>query len=456
MAELSAEKVEIFERMPPLKAVLKLAGPSVLSSIVTLIYNMADTWFVGQTGDELQVAAVSMVFTVFFLVSAVGSLYGIGGGSLISRLLGAKKAERVKRASSFAFYAGLITAALLSLIVFVLARPILTVLGASEGTYGHCYDYVIWVVVIGGVPTVASLILSNLLRSEGYARQASVGVAFGGILNMALDPLFIFTFGLGVKGAAMATMLSNVCALLYYLVVFQKLQGKTVLSLKPGDIRADKEIIGQIYLIGLPAFISTALISVSNTVSFNLLARYSDVEIAAFGVTKKLDMVPMSVAGGVSHGVLPLIAYNYGAGNYKRMAQGMKWAAVFGLCFTGLYLCCGRLFNESMVRFFIDSEGTVAVGKVFLSIECLCAPLMAVSGLSNSTFQATGKGLVTLCFSCCQSAAVKIPMCLLLNSRLGSEGIIWANVATESVMFVVALVLLATLFRRLKGNSLAK
>ena len=449
MAELSAEKVEIFERMPALKAVFKLAGPCILSSIVTLIYNMADTWFVGQTGDELQVAAVSMVFTVFFLLSAVGNLYGIGGGSLISRLLGAKQTDKVKRASAFALYAGLATAALVSVLVFIFARPILTVLGASEGTYGHCYDYVIWVVVIGGIPTVATLVMSNLLRSEGYSKQAGFGIAFGGVLNMVLDPVFIFAFHLGVKGAAMATMLSNVASTIYFLLIFRGLKGKTVLSLNIRELRADREIIGQIYLIGLPAFISTALISVSNTVSFNLLSRYSDVEIAAFGVTKKLDMIPMSVAGGVSNGVLPLIAYNYASGNYSRMKQGMKWAAVFGLAFAAVYICCAKLFNEELVRFFIDSESTVAVGAVFLSIECLCAPLMSVTNLSNSTFQAMGKGIISLIFACCQSAAVKIPMCLLMNHLLGVNGIIWANVVTESIMVIAALCTMGVIFNKL-------
>ena len=219
------------------------------------------------------------------------------------------------------------------------------------------------------------------------------------------------------------------------------------------EIRMDKEIIGQIYMIGLPAFISTALISVSNTISFNLLSRYSDVEIAAFGVTKKLDMVPMSVSGGVSHGVLPLIAYNFAAGNYERMRKGMTWAAVFGLGFTCIYIICARLFNEQMVRFFIDSDVTVAVGAVFLSIECLCAPFMAISGLSNSTFQAMGKGLLSLGFASCQSAVIKIPMCLTLNHFLGVNGIIWANVATETIMVLIAVTAMTLVFRRLEQKK---
>ena len=454
MGELSAEKLYIFEKMRVPGAVMKLVVPSVLSQLVTLIYNMADTFFVGRTGDTYQVAAVSMAYTLYFILSAIASLYGIGGGSLISRFLGARRIDRVKRTSSFSFYTALLTTLVVSVVIYFVMTPALVILGASDNTFGFCRDYCIWVVVIGGVPTVAALVMGHLLRSEGYSRQAGIGVAFGGVLNIILDPIFIFSLHLGVKGAAIATFISNVLSVGYYLVVFRALRGKVLVSLSPAHYKPDREIVGQVLLIGLPAFISTILTTAANTLSFHMLSGYGDVPVAAFGVTKKLDMVPMNLCMGISNGILPLIAYNYASGNHKRMRASLWFGMGIGLLFGFLYLAAGRLFGEQLVRLFITAdETTVACGTDFVHVECLAVPFMVVNNLMNTLFQAMGKGVPSLILSASRSALLKMPATILMNRLIGLIGIIWSQFATEVIMLAVTMTLFGLLMRALKREK---
>ena len=454
LGELSAEKLYIFEKMKVPGAVMKLVVPSVLSQLVTLIYNVADTFFVGRTGDTYQVAAVSMAYTLYFVLAAIGSLYGIGGGSLISRYLGARRIDRVKKASSFSFYASLLTTLAVSILTYLTLTPVLKVLGASENTFGFCWDYCFWVVVIGGLPTVAALVMGHLLRSEGYSRQAGFGVAFGGILNILLDPVFIFGLHMGVKGAAIATLISNVLAVGYYLLTFRALRGKLLVTLSPAHFRPEREIVGQVFMIGMPAFISTILTTCANTLSFNLISGYGDVPVAAFGVTKKMDLIPMSLCMGIANGILPLIAYNYSSGNHRRMRASFWFGMGIGLCFGFLYLAAGRLFGAELVRLFITAdETTVACGESFVHVECLAVPFMVVNNLMNTMFQAMGKGVPSLILSACRSALLKMPATILMNALIGLIGIIWSQFATETAMLIVTFSLFAWLMRRLKRKT---
>lgn len=210
----------LFEAMPVAKAVATLAIPTIISQVVTMIYNLADTFFIGQLGDPTMVAAVSLVSPWFNLLTALGNLFGLGGSSLISRMLGAKNHRDIKHAAAFSVWGGAAATLIFSLITFLARTPLLNFLGASPDTYGYAESYLIWVVVFGGVPTMVSLTLGHLLRSEGHARQASMGMMFGGILNVALDPVLIFGFHMAVAGAAIATALSNAASVVFFVIQY--------------------------------------------------------------------------------------------------------------------------------------------------------------------------------------------------------------------------------------------
>ena len=453
MATLANDKKEIFESLPVPKAVAKLMIPAVFSQVVTLIYNIADAFFIGKTGDPYMVASVSVAYTVFFALMAVGNLFGIGGGSLASRLMGAKKTDDVKRVSAFSFYGGLVGAIVVAALVMIFMDPFLAAIGSSENTRAYNYQYVVWVGVIGSVPTVASMVLSHLLRSEGHAKAAGFGIAAGGILNIILDPILIFGCGLAVKGAAMATMLSNLCTAIFFLFVFRKIRKNTLLSLKPKDISLSGEYVKPCMAIGLPAFFTTVLTAIGTCLTINLMATYGDFVLAAYGVTKKLDLILYYISLGISYGVLPLIAYNYSAKNYARMASARDVTMVIAIIAALLYTAAGTFFGAQMVRFFIDEETTVSLGKILVGIECLSTPLNVVNDMFVMCFQAMGKGRQSMVLSIVRNGVVRIPCILLLNYLFQMRGIVWAQFASNAIMLVITVIMYRKLSKELREKE---
>ena len=340
-------KKQIFETMPVPKAVASLAIPTILGQLITMIYNLADTLYIGQTGNPYMVAAISISFVLFFMLNALGNLFGIGGGSLISRLLGAKQPEKVKNVSAFSFWAGMTMTLVYVALVLSFMDPLLRLLGASDNTIGYARDYVSWVIVAGGLPIALNMLLGHFLRSVGYAREASIGIAGGGIMNILLDPIFIFVFHMAVKGAAIATMLSNSAATIYFLIVFMRLRGRTSLSISPRNIRLPRAHIGQILAVGFPASVATMLACVSNSVINKLSSAYGDIPVAALGIVKRIDIIPMSVGMGLSQGMLPLVAYNYSSRNYDRMKAISRFGRWSSVCFSAFCVIVFQLLAMS-------------------------------------------------------------------------------------------------------------
>ena len=303
MAQFSER--ELFETVPVPRAVATLAVPTVISQVVTMIYNLADTFFIGQTGDPLMVAAVSLVSPWFNLLTALGNLFGLGGSSLISRMLGVKREGEIRYVSAFSIWAGVVVTACFSLASFLARGPLLTFLGASADNYGYAEDYLLWVVVIGGIPTMVSLALGHLLRSEGHAREASAGMMFGGILNVILDPILIFGFHLDVAGAAIATAFSNTASVAFFALQYTRLKGHTAVSFRPKYFTF--RFIGPIFSVGLASALATALGNASNMVMVHLASGYGDIPVAAYGIVKRIDQFPLNVSMGLCQGFMPLV-----------------------------------------------------------------------------------------------------------------------------------------------------
>lgn len=453
MATLAKDKQEIFESLPIPKAVAKLVVPSVLSQLVTLIYNIADAFFIGRTGDPFQMAAMTEAAVILFILIAVTNLFGVGAGSFISRLLGAKREDEVKHVATFSLYVGLIATAVVLTLLMIFIQPFLTFIGSSAVTREYNYQYIFWVGIVGGLPTAASMLFAHLLRSEGHAKPAGIGIAAGGILNIILDPIFILTFGMGVKGAAIATMLSNVFSLIYYIVVFIRLRGKTVLLLDPKYTSIRWKYVKPTLAIGLPAFFATVLTAYGTMLTIKLMAGYGDYEAAAFGIVKKLDLLMYYICAGISYGVLPLIAYNYSAGNYKRMNKARNAALLIAVGAGVIYTAAGTLIPEKLVRFFIDNDTTVAIGAVLLSIECLSTPVMTINDIFGTVFQAMGKGKQSMLLILCRNGFVRIPLILIMNKMFGMLGIVWSQLVTNGIMLVVTFLLYGLLMKKLRAEQ---
>lgn len=436
-----AGRIEVFRNVSVPSAVANLAIPTVISQLVTMIYNVTDTFFVGQLGDPRKVAAVSLVMPAYTMLTAIANLFGVGGSSVISRFLGSEQSERAKRTSSFCLMAAIIVAGIFSILAFVFQRPLLVLLGADENTYEFASNYINWVLVIGGIPTVLGMLFGHLVRSEGSAKQASIGMSLGGILNVILDPIFIITLGLGVKGAAIATMISNCATVCYFLVYLYHKKGRTVISFNYHRMDHEQHIAGKVISVGLPASLQNILSLTSNTVLNNLAAGYGPTALAAVGIVKKIDMLPMNVTMGISQGVLPFLGYNYGAKRYDRVKDANRFMRIVAVSFSLVCIFVFEVFAESIVGFFINDVETIKLGATFLRILCLMTPMMAISYLITTMFQATGQGKRALTISIFRKTTIDVPLMFLLNKLIPLYGLMMVQpiVDTMSVGLAFAL-----------------
>jgi putative MATE family efflux protein len=447
------EKKELFESTPVPKALATLAIPTIISSLISMIYNLADTFFIGQTDDPYKVAATSVSFVLLFLMNALASLFGMGGGSLISRLLGRQEGPEARKVSAFSFYGTILVTLLYSVCVYIFMNPLLRFIGASDNTIGYAADYTFWVVVAGGIPSALSMTMAHMLRSTGYAKQASFGLGMGGVLNIVFDPLFMFVLlepGQEVAGVAIATALASVCTTIYLLITILRLRNKTVLSLSPRMILPGMKYIGEIFSVGFPSAVATILACLSNITVNNLVSSYGDIPVAALGIVKKIDMLPMNVGMGLCQGMMPLVAYNYASGDYERMHSAAKWARIIGMTFAGLCIVAFQIFAEGTVRLFIKDEQTFTMGTTFLRICCLATPLMISNFQMNFTFQAMGKGRQSLILSACRQGLVNIPLLFLMNALFGLYGVVWTQLLSDGITLVLSFILYQKLLKSLR------
>ncbi|MBO5907582.1 MAG: MATE family efflux transporter [Clostridia bacterium] len=439
---------ELFERTPVPRALATLAIPTIISQLITMIYNLADTFYIGLANNPSMTAASSLTFTLVFAMSCLSNLFGVGGGSLISRLLGQKRDADASQVCSFSFYGALFSSVIYSLSVLIFMEPLLRLLGATDGSIGYATDYAMWVIVVGGIPLTLSMTMANLLRSEGYAKEASFGLGMGGVINMALDPLFMFVIlepGSEVKGAAIATMLSNLIVVIFFFIIFLVIRKKSVLSVDPKLAIPKSEHIKAVFVVGIPSALSSLFACLSNVVLNNLASGYShlygDVPVAAVGIAKKIDMLPMNVGMGLCQGMMPLVAYNYASGNYKRMRSFATSARIAGISFAVVCVLCFQLFTEPIVTIFNGDPMTVEMSRDFLRILCLAVPLMIINFQMNFTFQAMGRGKQSLLLSSLRQGVVNIPLMFIMNHFFGLYGLVFTQIISDILTTAISFIL---------------
>ena len=435
------KKTLIFEKMPVWKAVATLAVPAILSQLVTMIYNLADTFYIGRTNDPYMVAAVSYSFGAFALLSAIGNLFGIGGGSLMARMMGAKRVEDAKKVSAYSVYGTIVVSTLYSVLLGVFMTPILRLLGASELTIGYGSDYLFWTTVVGGVPTTLGIVLGHFLRSEGEAKLGAIGIAVGGLLNIILDPIFIFALDLDVAGAAIATMLSNTIGLAYYFTVLWLIRKRSNVTFAPGHLKGSASLAPQIFAVGLPAAAAVMFNVLVNGSMFKVLSRYGDLPVAAMGIVKKIDMIPLNIALGLAQGILPLVAYNYASHDYVRMKNVSRFARYAATSVALLCIAVFEAFSVPLVRFFIDEDATVGLGAQFLRIACLGTVPMTLFFLFNTTFQAMGKGKQSFFLVFVRQVVLNLSILFAFEALFGMIGIVWTQPVGDLLAAGIAWVL---------------
>ena len=432
-----------------------MALPTVASQVVILLYNLADTWFIGRTNDPYMVGASSLALTVYLALVALSNVFGVGGGSLMVRLTGEKRAEDARSVAGYSVAMSAIAALVFAALVLVGMKPLLLLLGASDNTLLYAKQYVFTTTVLGAVPTVLSMSMPQLLRNAGYSREAGIGVGLGSLLNIALDPLFMFVLlprGSEVLGAGIATMLSNCCSLAYFLIVYRKLRSKTVLVIPRKLEKLEAGHLRSLYSVGIPAAVAIFLFDLVTIVINRLTASYGDIPLAAMGIVLKLERIPINTGLGVCLGMVPLIAYNFGAGNYQRMRRFVSLARIAIVVFSCVCAAAFWLFARPIVAAFIADEATVAQGVSFLRARCFSLPFMMIGYHIVNYMNAVDRGKASFLLAVVRHIVLIIPILLVMNALWGLNGLIWAQLVADAVNTVIAM----AVFRRIDGTIRAR
>ncbi len=443
-------RTELFENAPIPKAVATMAIPCIVTTMVMVLYNMADTFFIGQTGDPLQVAGVSLAFPVFTVLMSIGSLFGMGGNSCISRALGEGNFERVRHLSAFCFYGAFCTGLIVSLTIFMFIEPVMALIGVTEATYDFSKSYLTFI-TMGACFVVTAGTCGNMLRGEGAATASMVGNLIGTFSNIILDPIFILIFGWGVGGAAIATVLANMIACCYYLLYF--FRSKTVLSINPKNFRVRDRIATGVISIGIPNMLNQLLMSVATVIMNTTITKYGEIPLAAMNIALKSNMIIVFLQMGLCMGILPLIGYNYGSGNKKRLVSIYRFTAITTVT-LGTILTAIMVFARTyVVAAFINDPEVISYGiKMVVALE-FSGPFIGLAFLSNNTLQGMGKAAISLFLTVCRQGFIYIPAVIILDRLFGLNGLIYAQPISDYVMIVVGMSICLYTIHKLKPSG---
>ena len=429
---------DLFEKSSIPKAYFTMALPVVLSMVISLVYNMVDTYFVAKTQNTSLVAGVSLCAPIFTLMIALGDIFGIGGSSVISRLFGQKDDEGGKKVSSFCFYGAIACGLCVTIIMLLLKTPILNLLGANRETIKHASSYYTYL-ALGATFIIVSMTPSNLMRSEGLALESMLGTITGSIINIILDPIFILYLKMGAAGAALATIIGYLFSDCLFIYLVHKKSYKLSMSIK--DVSISKEHIISIFSIGIPASITNLMQSFSMALTNNYLVHYGNDKVAAMGIVLKINMIVMLVMVGFAFGAQPLLGYNYGAHNTKRLKKIIKFDLFVEITFAVITSIILALFTPSFIKIFMNDPSIIQAGTLMLRFLLLSSPCVGIILVFTTLFQSEGKALPALLLSIGRQGIVFAICLLLLSNIFGYYGIISSQMIADIITAIIALIL---------------
>lgn len=450
MKEKEDAQYQKMTQTPIYKLIPTLAVPTIISMLATALYNMADTYFVSKLGTSAS-GAVGILFSMMALIQAVGFTIGMGSGTQISRLLGKKKQEYAEAVSASAILNGLVMGILIAVVGMCFTEQIVRLLGATETIVPYAVDYARYIFLATPM-MITCFVLNNQLRSEGKAKYSMIGILAGGLLNVALDPLFIFTFRFGISGAAIATALSQTVSMILLFLPF--IRKKTVLKLSVRHISAKPRVYFDILKFGLPSLFRQGLASVASVLLNRSAAEYGDSAVAAMSIVGKVFMVLFSVLIGFGQGYQPVVGYNYGAGNQKRVREAFWFTLKLGTAAMAVFGVLSYIFAPQMIQLFLKEDREVTeIGTMALRMQSIAMPLMALGVVSNMTFQAVGKTISATFLTSMRQGIFFIPLIWLLPGWLGILGVEIAQPIADAVTFVFCIPYMVVFLRRLKAKE---
>ena len=447
--ENKTSAIEAFKTDSIPKIVIKNSIPALIAMMMVMVYNLADTFFLGLTHNDLMVTAVSFATPLFMIFMSLGTLFGVGGTSVISRALGEGKTEYAKKACSFCMWACVIVGGIMMALLWFFLDDVTVMLGAGSDSVGLTKDYL--AIAIGcGIFSMISNCFSSIVRTEGEAMKAMTGTLIGNLINMILDPIFILGFKWGVTGAAVATVIGNAIAAGYYILFF--LRGKSSLSISPKYFSAKDKILTGVLSVGISASLANLLVSVSSIVVNNQLSKYEsgDMLVAGYGVTAKVIMIVTLVGIGIGSGVQPFLGYCYGARNKNRLVSGIRFSALFGLVFCAVISALCYIFAEPIVKVFLTDMTALDSGVHFTRILMSTAWLIGAFAICQNTLQAVGAATPALLASVFRQGIIFIPAVFIMKAIVGMDGLIWAQPVADVLSLAIVIFML---WRKIKKTD---
>lgn len=453
MQDSKIANIELMENTPMPKAILRLAIPTVFSTVISIVYNLTDTYFIGLLDDPVQLGAISLAFPVFTFLQAIGNMFGLGAPSYISRCLGARKYEEVRKTSAVSVYVTAILTVVLTLLVSFFMEPILRLIGTSDDTVGPTRDY-LRLIVGFSIVLILQIILPALLRAEGKAKEAMIGMVIGTVLNIVLDPVLILLLDMGVAGAAWATIIGNFCAVVFYIIVY--LRGNTTLSIRLADFKPSMQIFKEVLKIGLPSTIAQTISSVAVILFNNVAAGYGDQVITAYGVAVKMITMEFMIVFGYVQGYVPLAGYNYGSGDIRRLLSGLKFTMLTGTIICLLFLIPFTVLAPTYIGAFTTNREIIDIGTQFLHAQAWAVPIIAIQTSLMSTFQATGQAVRAMVINLGRQCLFYLPFLYVSNRLWGMSGILYAQMASDLATTALAILFGIPFLKKLLRQSKQK
>ena len=440
------KSMELFSNAPVSQAVLKNALPAMAAMLMVLVYNLADTFFIGQTHDALQVAAVSLATPVFLIFMAVGTMFGIGGTSVISRAMGEGRTEYAKKVCSFCMWGCVAAGIVMSVCMLIFIDPILSLVGASADTWNLAKTYLMIVVCCGPFVLISNC-YSNVVRTEGESAKAMMGTLIGNLLNVVLDPILILGFGWNIAGAAIATVIGNVIGAGYYIAYF--VRGKSSLSISLKDFTVKNKVASAVLAIGVPAALGSVLMSVSQIIINSQMAEYGDMAIAAMGVAMKVVTITGMVSMGLGQGVQPVLGYCVGAELWDRFKKVLRFSLVFAFLLSAVLTGICYLFTNQIVSAFLTDTSAFGYAVQFSRILLTTSFLFGVFYVLTNALQAMGAATAALVINVSRQGIIFIPALFILKAVMGMTGMVWAQPVADIVSLVTAYVLYVNTLKRM-------
>jgi putative MATE family efflux protein len=439
----------LMESTPVPISILRLAIPMMLSSVAQMVYNMTDTFFIGQTGDPNMVAGISLSMPLFMFSQGIGNVFGIGAASYISRMLGAKKMDEARHTSAVSFYVTIGIGVIITIIIGFVKTPLLHIIGTSDVTFAYADDYFSIIAIFLAFATV-NITLNSQIRAEGASTAAMVSMLIGIILNIILDPIFILYFNWGVKGAAWATVIGIIVSVMYYLFYYAR--GKSHLSIHIRDFKPNTKMLGEIFKIGIPAAISNFVFTLAAAITNVTAASYGDFVVAGSGISMRVTMLAFMLIMNLAMGYMPFAGFNYGAGNLKRLTGGLKVTFIYTTSLAVFFTVIFFFFGKNLMTLFIRDTATIDAGSRIMKAFLVGLPVLGIQMTIMVTFQALGKPIYAAVVNLGRQFLIYLPLLFLLNSFFGFSGFIYTQPISDILTTVVAVLLSASLFKKLSKN----